>query len=255
MVQRKRAVTLAVLLLLQLLLYPMADVSAGDTGKSESLKTDTAEQQALEETDQDDLVVPDPLEPFNRLAFEFNDRLYFWILKPIARLYSYVMPEDLRMLVDNFFRNSTAPVRIVNNILQGKLEGAGVELARFGINSTIGLAGLADPAKKDFHLEEKDEDFGQTLGYFGIGHGFYIVWPVIGPLTFRDSIGRIADAFLDPFFYLEDDWLRISVWGADEINSASLHIGDYESIKKSALDPYISIQDAYIQTREREVNR
>jgi phospholipid-binding lipoprotein MlaA len=255
MERKKRTVALTVLLFLLLLLYPMADIFAGDLEKSGSVETYSAEQQALEESDQDDLIVSDPLEPVNRLVFEFNDRLYFWFLKPAASFYSYVMPEDLRMLIDNFFRNSTAPVRIVNNLLQGKLEGAGMELARFGINSTIGLAGLADPAKKDFHLEEKDEDFGQTLGYYGIKHGFYIVWPVIGPLTIRDSIGWIADAFLDPFFYLEDDLIWVGVWGADEINSVSLHIGDYESIKESALDPYISIQDAYIQNRDKEVKR
>ncbi len=199
---------------------------------------------------------PDPLEPINRLSFEFNDKLYFWLLKPVGKFYSDVVPADLRVIIKNFFYNITTPVRVVNSILQGRLSRATNEVVRFGINTTLGAGGLGDPAGVDFGFKkEPTEDLGQTLGSYGIKHGFYIVWPVLGPSSLRDTLGLLGDAFLDPVNYIEELSLKAGLKGTDKINSLSFHIGDYESLKESAIDPYISLQDAYLQKRAQEVKR
>lgn len=111
----------------------------------------------------------DPLEPMNRVFFEFNDKLYFWVLKPVNTVYTAILPLDVRFCIGNFFTNLAAPIRLLNNLLQGKFSDAGIVLSRFLINSTLGVAGLGDPALVDFGLEPKPEDFGQTLGIWGLG--------------------------------------------------------------------------------------
>ncbi|RMG67106.1 MAG: VacJ family lipoprotein, partial [Nitrospirae bacterium] len=136
-----------------------------------------------------ELTIADPLEPWNRLMFRFNDRLYFWVLKPVAQGYSYILPQDVRVAIGNFFRNLLMPVRVVNCLLQGKLKGAGNELLRFAVNTTLGVYGFDDVAKREFNLNPYEEDLGQSLGHYGIGNGFYIVWPVLGPSTLRDTVG------------------------------------------------------------------
>ncbi len=207
---------------------------------------------AYEETEE--VTIADPLEPLNRLVFAFNDRLYFLVLKPVAKGYSAVFPEDIRMAIRNFFHNITTPVRVVNNLLQGKIKNAGIELARFCLNSTGGVFGLADFAGKELGLKVPDEDLGQTLGRYGIGHGIYIVWPVLGPSSLRDSIGLAGDLFLDPINYLEFQ-RSLTVQSYRFVNNTSLHIGDYEDLKAAALDPYIALQDAYIQYRKKETEK
>lgn len=198
--------------------------------------------------EQEEVTVSDPLEPFNRLMFKFNDRLYFWVLKPVARGYSFVFPQDARVAIRNFFHNLFTPIRVVNDLLQGKLKRAGKELARFCINTTAGVFGFADVAAKEFNLKVPDEDFGQTLGVYGIGHGIYVVWPVVGPSSLRDTVGLIGDLLLDPLSYLNAEE-SLMMRGVYTINNTSLRIGEYEDLKKSALDPYISLQDAYLQYR------
>lgn len=199
--------------------------------------------------------VRDPLEPLNRLFFHFNDKLYFWALKPVSRVYGAAIPSDFRICIRNAFRNIAAPIRIVNNTLQGKFKNAGIELSRFLINSTIGFAGLADTAKLEFGLEAKDEDLGQTLGYYGIGNGIYFCWPIFGPSSLRDTVGLVGDSFLNPINYLteEEYETEIAAFTLKSINSTSLVIGDYEAFKESSFDPYISLRDAYIQHRQSKI--
>ncbi len=198
--------------------------------------------------EQEQIEVADPLEPWNRLMFQFNDRLYFWVLKPVAKGYSFVFPQDARVAIRNFFHNLFTPIRLVNDVLQGKLDRAAKELARFCVNTTAGVFGFNDVAARELNLKVPDEDFGQTLGHYGIGHGFYIVWPVLGPSSLRDTFGLIGDLILDPLSYLnaEQSLMMRSVY---TINTTSLKIGEYEDLKKGALDPYISVQDAYLQYR------
>ena len=133
--------------------------------------------------------IADPIEPWNRAMYHVNDKLYFWVWEPTARGYKYVVNEDVRGLFANFYRNVKAPVRIVNNVLQGKPQYAGIELVKFVINSTVGVGGLKDCATECFHMGGRDADFGQTLGKYGVGFGFYIVWPFLGPSSPRDTVG------------------------------------------------------------------
>lgn len=206
--------------------------------------------------DEDIILITDPLEPFNRAMFAFNDRLYFYVLKPVARAYR-VMPTPVRTATRNFFSNLRAPVRITNALLQGKLVDAGNELLRFGFNTTIGIGGLFDPAYKVLDIREKREDFGQTLGQYGVGHGFYIVAPFFGPTSLRDGTGALFDDFvLDPVWTrVDNNWVSMGLYSFDAINSLSLDRDTYEAIKRDALDPYVFIRDAYAQSRAAEVAR
>jgi len=202
------------------------------------------------------VLVPDPLESWNRAVFSFNDKFYFWFAKPVAQVYGAVLPEGLRICVRNSFDNLGMPVRFVNNVLQGKLQPAGVEIGRFVINSSIGFGGFFEIAARDFNLQPYDEDSGQTLGFYGMPGVFYINWPFLGPSTFRDSLGLAGDYFLNPLHYLSPDiYSSAGLRAGKEFNKISLRIGQYEDFKKSAVDPYVSMRDAYIQHRAEEIRR
>jgi phospholipid-binding lipoprotein MlaA len=195
----------------------------------------------------------DPLEPVNRALFVFNDKAYHWVEKPVARGYRAVVPEGARVAVGHFFSNLTMPIRLANNLLQGKIRNCGTELLRFAINTTAGIGGFFDPAKNDFHLAPRDEDLGQTFGRYGLGHGFYIVLPLLGPSSLRDAAGLAGDAFLDPVNYAGDIEVVAGVKAFKAENELSLHIGDYEDLTKSAIDPYAAVRDAYSQYRAKQV--
>jgi len=199
-------------------------------------------------------VVSDPLEGFNRAMFRFNDRLYFWLLKPAAQGYSYVVPEKMRTGVDNFFHNLKFPIRFVNNILQGKFHHAALEFDRFWLNTVAG-AGFFNPASRHDELNIPEEDFGQTLGHYGMGDGFYIVWPVFGPSTARDTVGFGGDYFLDPVTYVEPWESSLGIAAYRKFNRVSLTIGDYETLIESAIDPYSAVKDAYIQYRTNQIEK
>jgi phospholipid-binding lipoprotein MlaA len=209
--------------------------------------------QYLEEEELDE--ISDPLEPINRVFFNFNDKLYFWVLKPVAKGYSTVVPEDIRISVRNFFDNIATPIRVVNNLLQLKIKSAGQEILRFSINSTFGMLGLYDVAKDEMGIKMQDEDFGQTLGIWGLGPGFYINWPLLGPSSVRDSIGFAGDYVLDPVNYISPQIDRYAVRVGDNVNKTSLSIGDYEEIKKDALDPYAAVKDIYYQYRQNKIEK
>jgi len=201
--------------------------------------------------------IADPLEPVNRVFFHFNDKLYFWVFKPVATGYETIIPEDGRVGVRNFFSNFTTPIRLVNCLLQARFKGAGNETVRFFINTTYGLVGFLDTAKKEFKIEKQEADFGQTLGVWGMGPAFYIHWPILGPLTLRETVGYVGDAFLDVRTYLPSRFLivNVSAWVLDKVNETSLTLGEYESFKKAALDPYIALKEAYYQYRQNKIKR
>lgn len=199
----------------------------------------------------DSATISDPIEPVNRFMFAFNDRFYFYILKPVAQAYRFILPESVRICVSNVFSNLLTPIRLANCLLQGKFDDASNEFERFCLNSTYGVLGLFDPAEKYWGIKLKKEDFGQTLGRYGVGSGFYIVWPILGPSSFRDSIGDVADLFVNPIYYYTTNWYEFAaVEGARIVNYTSLHIGEYEDIKRESLDPYLTIRDAYAQYRK-----
>jgi phospholipid-binding lipoprotein MlaA len=199
--------------------------------------------------------ISDPLAPLNRAVFKFNDKLYFWVLKPVAQGYNVVFREDVRTCIANFFSNLLTPVRLVNCILQGKFKAAATETARFFVNSTMGVLGFGDAGKIVFNLEISDEDLGQTLGVYGLGNGFYIVWPIVGPSTLRDSIGFGGDLFVNPISYLEPFAASAAVGGYRRFNDLSLRLGEYEAIKEAAIEPYAAVRDGYVQFRNALVDK
>lgn len=213
-----------------------------------SLSDASAGEEETEPVGSPEDTVPDPFEPLNRAFFEFNDKLYFWALKPVATGYKTVVPEEVRVCIRNFFTNLAFPVRFANNLFQGKFFGAFEETCGFLVNSTVGFGGLADIATA-VDLKRHDEDLGQTLAVYGFGPAFYINWPFFGPSTLRDTIGTAGDIFLDPLTYLGDYWYAPYSRGLNIVNETSLRIGDYESLKKAALDPYVALRDAYYQNR------
>jgi phospholipid-binding lipoprotein MlaA len=227
-----------------------------------SVPSSTVKESAQQPADQPEYIeeektvqIADPLSPWNKAMYHFNDKLYFWVLKPTAKGYSAVMPEDMRISFSNVIYNLTTPIRFVASILQFKVKDAGNELIRFVYNSTAGVGGLADVAKTDLSIPRKNEDLGQTLGKYGIGNGFYIVWPFIGPSSLRDSVGTFGDWFLDPVTYVTPFFFdSLAIRTGDRVNDVSLHIGDYEDLKKSAIDPYVSLRNAYIQYRQKKVD-
>lgn len=196
------------------------------------------------------LVISDPLEPMNRVFFEFNDKLYFWVLKPVNTAYSSVVPSDLRVCLGNFFNNLAAPIRFLNNFLQGEIEDAGVVLGRFLINSTIGVFGLGDAAYRVFDLEPRTADFGQTLGKWGIGEGIYLCWPGLGPLNVRDTFGFIGDVYMHPVPYVTDSTtIDLTYLVVNRVNTLSVSPPVYEELKRISLDPYIAARQAFYEYR------
>ncbi len=202
------------------------------------------------EEDEEIEMIADPLEPINRVFFQFNDKLYFWFLKPLATGYEKIVPRVIRIGIRDFFSNLSMPVRAVNCLLQGRVEDFGDEVARFFINSSVGMLGFMDPAKQALNIKKHDEDLGQTLGSLGFGPGLFINWPILGPSTLRDTIGSLGDSFLNPVNYsIDTTKYNLAVKGYEEVNETSLRLGDYESLKKAAIDPYISVREAYHQYR------
>jgi phospholipid-binding lipoprotein MlaA len=199
------------------------------------------------------ITISDPIEPFNRAMFHFNDKFYFWALKPVSQGYGMIVPEFARISVQNFFYNLRFPMRFASYLLQADLKSSAQELGRFTINTIWGVGGLFDPASdKKLNLPKKDIYLGQTLGAYGIGHGFYIVWPIVGSSSARDSVELVGDYYLYPVSYIQPWTTWLSVRGYEVVNYTSLSIGDYESLKGAAIDPYEAARDAYVQYRSKQ---
>jgi phospholipid-binding lipoprotein MlaA len=223
-----------------------SDDSAAAKSTAGSIDDDWEEEDESEEIE----YIRDPLQPFNRAMFHFNDKLYYWALKPMARGYRFIVPQRARVCVRKFFSNAGTPVRLVNCILQGRMKGAGTEIGRFVVNTTAGIAGLFDPAQSFCGMSEQTGDFDQTLGTYKMGPVIYINWPLLGPSSLRGSLGIIADMACDPTTYLLDTPVKMGIAVYEEVNETSLTIGNYEGLTESALDPYIAIRDAYYQNRK-----
>ncbi len=203
--------------------------------------------------DQPSESVFDPLAGYNRVMTVINDKLYFWALKPVARGLAWIIPKKGRLAINRCFRNIMFPIRFVNNLLQLKIKRAGIETARFGVNTTIGVLGFGDPARHWLGLKAYEEDFGQTMGNYGVGGGFHLVLPIFGPSNIRDTIGMVPDFFLNPLSYIDNNLLETGIKSFEMINYTSLHIGEYESFKNDALDLYVSLRDAYEQNRKKKI--
>jgi phospholipid-binding lipoprotein MlaA len=190
----------------------------------------------------------DPFEPLNRGIYKFNDGVDKVLIKPLAEAYRFVLPQFVRTGVGNFFSNLNDVIVALNNLLQGKFTNAVSDIARLALNSTAGLAGLFDIAT-EAGLEKNNEDFGQTLGYWGIGDGPYIVLPILGPSSLRDSFGWIGDVYAWPVTYVKRTDVRNSLTGLRIISGRSELLEASRILETAALDPYEFLRDAYLQRR------
>lgn len=224
-----------------------------DLEEDDFFEEDDEEEFVIEDLEDEGRLVADPLYYFNISMYHFNDKLYFWCLKPVANAYKAVTPGFFRIGLRNFSHFLSTPARFVSCILQGKMKGAGTEVARLVINSTLGFCGVVDTAEKSFKIKAMDEDLGQVLGTYRIGNGFYLYLPFLGPTTLRDSIGTAGEYFLDPVLYLDNRDLALGYSGLSRLNSVSFMIGNYEAVKAASLDPYTMIRDYYIEQRSRKI--
>jgi len=214
----------------------------------------------------------DPWEPMNTNIFEFNRQVDRFVLKPVAKGYNFVMPDLVQVGISNIFSNLRFAPRFLNNVFQGKIKGAGIEVGRFLINSTVGLAGFFDLAK-EVNLVTPEEDFGQTLGFYGVKPGPYLVLPLLQPFTVRDFAGYVGDVFLNPI-----NWLVAPIIEVDNVPSVIAHknrmtssiiqtggrVGEivnersrnlekFQGVEEATLDLYSAVRNAYLQKRAQAV--
>jgi phospholipid-binding lipoprotein MlaA len=214
----------------------------------------------------------DPWEPMNTGIFEFNRQMDRFVLKPVAQGYNFVVPDLVQVGVSNFFYNIRFAPRFLNNVFQGKVKGAGIEVGRFLINSTVGIAGFFDVAKK-IDLVTPEEDLGQTLGFYGVKPGPYLVLPFLPPFTVRDFTGYVGDVFLNPI-----NWLVAPIIEVDGvpsviehknrmtssiiqtgsrvgeiINERSRNLEKFQGVEEATLDLYTAVRNAYLQKRGQAV--
>jgi phospholipid-binding lipoprotein MlaA len=214
----------------------------------------------------------DPWEPVNANIFEFNLKVDRYVLKPVAKGYDFILPDVVQVGISNIFSNLRFAPRFLNNVFQGKLKGAGIEVGRFLINSTVGLAGFFDLAAK-VDLVTPEEDFGQTLGFYGVKPGPYLVLPLLQPFTVRDFVGYVGDVFLNPI-----NWLVIPIIEVDGVpsviahknrmtssiiqtgsrtgeivNERSRNLQKFQGVEEATLDLYTAVRNAYLQKRAQAV--
>ncbi len=192
----------------------------------------------------------DPWEPFNEKMFDFNRGLDRWVIKPVAKGYNKVMPDPWQQAVGNAFSNIGFVPRMVNSLLQGRFAGAGRELLRFVVNSSIGLGGLMDIAKQE-GFEKSNADLGQTLGVWGVGPGPYLILPFLPPLTVRDAIGYGVDGAMNPLSYFIPIGATFGMRVEDTVNDRSLNLDLYQGFEESTVEFYSALRNAYLQRRQK----
>jgi len=195
----------------------------------------------------------DPWEPFNEKMFWFNRQVDRFLQKPIATGYDWVLPDPAQSGVKNAIDNLDVTRRLTNNLLQLKFAGAGREAVRFTINSTVGVAGFFDVAKDGLSIQQSDEDTGQTLGYYGVGPGPYLVLPFLPVTTVRDGIGLIADTAMNPLNYVVPIGATLGISATDTINERSLNLDKFEQVEETVVDLYSAVRNAYLQRREAKI--
>ena len=193
----------------------------------------------------------DPWEPFNEKMFEFNRRLDRYVLKPIAKGYDVVVPDRVQAMIANAFDNIHFVPRMMNSLFQGKFDGAVREFGRFLFNSTIGIGGLFDVAKIE-GIEKSREDFGQTLGFYGVGPGPYLILPFFEPLTVRDGIGKGIDGLMDPMsYFVPFIWERLVMKIGETVNDRALNLELFQGFEESVIDMYSAVRHGYLKRREK----
>lgn len=201
--------------------------------------------------------ISDPIEPWNRFWFRFNDGFYVHVARPVYNAYDYVMPDAFQSGLKNFFHNLLFPVRFVNNILQGKFSAAVVEAGKFIVNTTVGFGFFDITKDRAIYAQGYDPhgaDFGQTLGVWGMGQGMYIVWPLLGPSSVRETVGMIGNMPLNPTFYVQPWHFAAEANVGMRFTSLDTVLPLYEDIKGASVDPYIAMREAFVEYRKRRVS-
>ena len=196
----------------------------------------------------DERAAPDPWERFNRSMFTFNEHLDRWVLEPVAKGYDVATPDELQRCIRNFFWNLRVPIQSLNGLFQGKPVQSASDVGRFTVNTTIGLAGFLDPATY-FGLERHEEDFGQTLGVWGVPNGPYLVIPVLGPSTVRDTGGMAVDSLLTPTWYFLDAAVTVGSRVVETVNTRAIVLEDVRRAREASFDFYSAVRSAYLQHR------
>jgi len=192
----------------------------------------------------------DPWEGFNEKVFEFNLRADRYVMKPVAKVYSLIVPEPFQVVIANGFDNINFVPRMINSVLQGKWGGAGRELSRFLMNSTAGIGGLFDAAKY-WGIEKSREDFGQTLGVWGVGTGPYLIVPLMEPMTVRDGIGKGVDSVMNPLsYFLPFFWTGLGMKVGDMVNDRALNLELFQGFEESVIDLYSAVRHGYLRRRQ-----
>lgn len=194
----------------------------------------------------------DPWESWNRGVYRVNDKLDRAVALPVTRAYVHHVPSPIRRGVSNFFSNVNTPVVMVNDALQGKFKAAGNDLGRFLLNSVVGVGGLLDPATSA-GLDRNEQDFGLTLGHWGVHPGPFVELPILGPSDVRDGLGKIPDTYLRPITYIPNNWVEYGLYlpYALDVRASLLPL---QSTIDQAFDPYAVIRDAYLQRRAYKVS-
>lgn len=227
----------------------LTDGGAGDAPALAQTQRGPQERLSTKSTDEVEEEY-DPWEPFNEKMFDFNRNLDRYILKPVAKGYNTVMPEPFQIVISSGFDNLRFLPRAVNSLLQGKWGGAGREVSRFLINSTLGIGGLFDAAKF-WGIEKSREDFGQTLAVWGASAGPYLILPFLEPLTVRDGIGKAVDGAMDPLaYFLPFIWARFGMTAGDMVNDRSLNLDLFQGFEESVIDMYSAVRHGYLRRRE-----
>lgn len=226
------------------LLYTLLYTAGAASDKALEIDPDTVDYNAE---------MDDPLEDLNRSVFEFNRTLDKFLLKPVTEIYRFILPHPVQDSVHNVLRNVSSPLIFMNDVLQFSGDRAMNTLARFLINTTLGIGGLFDPASEVFGIEYHSEDFGQTLGVAGVGHAPYIVFPVLGPTNPRDFVGRVVDWVVDPFNYTarihNATYLSYVRTALDTIDARRTYASILEDRIYKSPDPYVAARSLYTQNR------
>ncbi len=194
----------------------------------------------------------DPLEPVNRVVYQFNDGVDALVIKPAAEFYRAMLPSFVRTGIGNFFSNINDVIVALNNLLQGKIPEAINDFGRILVNTTLGVFGFLDPAT-ELGVEKHNEDFGQTLGFWGLGDGPYLVLPFLGPSSVRDAVGWVGDTYTWPVAYLKPNRDRNAIIALRIVEGRAQLLQASQILETAALDPYEFVRDAFLQRRRNQV--
>ena len=234
------------------------DSPAQEINKDDEENLDLDNLPKSENGDQEELDINDPLEPMNRVIFAVNEVFNYFILEPVAKSYNFIFPQFLRDGISNFLTNLNNPVILINDLLQGEFERGLDTSARLVINSTIGAAGLFDVADS-LGFKKHNEDFGQTMAVWGVGEGFYLVLPLLGPSNPRDALGKfVVDSYFDPLGYYLDNTGRddsaLSITVVRGVVTYADIVEDLDNLRETSIDFYGALRSLYRQRRMAEIS-